>query len=96
MGETQLPGRRSGPARSAGLRWFSGVALAALGGWLLLASGASPGEPREGDAMAAFELTSPSFAAMEEIPRRHSCERDDVSPELRWTGVPEGTRSSAI
>ena len=44
----------------------------------------------------AFEITSPSFAAMGEIPRRHTCEGEDVSPELRWSGVPEGTRSLVL
>ncbi len=44
--------------------------------------------------MTALELTSPSFAAMDEIPRRHTCEGDDVSPELHWSGVPDGARSA--
>jgi Raf kinase inhibitor-like YbhB/YbcL family protein len=30
------------------------------------------------------------------IPRRHSCEGEDVSPPLRWSNVPEGTRSLAL
>ena len=43
-----------------------------------------------------FELTSESFGDMEEIPRRHTCEGQDVSPALRWSGVPEGTKSLAL
>jgi Raf kinase inhibitor-like YbhB/YbcL family protein len=43
-----------------------------------------------------FELRSPSFAAMDEIPRRHTCEGEDASPELRWSGVPEGTKSLVL
>jgi hypothetical protein len=46
--------------------------------------------------VTALELTSPSFAAMDEIPRRHTCEGDDVSPELRWSGVPNGARTLAV
>ena len=46
--------------------------------------------------MTALELTSKSFAAMGEIPRRHTCEGDDVSPELHWSGVPDGARSLVL
>jgi hypothetical protein len=46
--------------------------------------------------LTALELSSPSFAAMGEIPRRHTCEGQDVSPELRWSGVPDGTRSLVL
>ena len=46
--------------------------------------------------MTALELTSPSFAAMGEIPSRHTCEGQDVSPELRWSGVPDGTGSLVL
>ena len=41
-------------------------------------------------------LESPSFPDMGEIPRRHTCEGEDVSPELRWSGVPEGTKSLVL
>jgi Raf kinase inhibitor-like YbhB/YbcL family protein len=30
------------------------------------------------------------------IPRRHSCEGEDLSPPLRWSNLPEGTRSLAL
>ena len=43
-----------------------------------------------------LELKSGSFVAMGEIPRRHTCEGDDVSPELHWSGVPNGTRSLVL
>jgi len=46
--------------------------------------------------VAAFQLASPSFGVRGEIPRRHTCEGEDVSPELRWSGIPEGTRSLAL
>lgn len=41
-------------------------------------------------------LTSPVFANGGEIPKRHSCEGEDVSPALAWSGVPEGARSLAL
>jgi len=43
-----------------------------------------------------LELHSPAFAAMGPIPRKYTCEGRDVSPELRWSGVPEGTRSLVL
>jgi Raf kinase inhibitor-like YbhB/YbcL family protein len=32
----------------------------------------------------------------QEIPRRHTCEGDNLSPPLIWSGVPQGTRSLAL
>ncbi len=46
--------------------------------------------------MTALELTSPSFAAMGEISSRHTCEGQDVSPGLRWSGLPDGTGSLVL
>jgi Raf kinase inhibitor-like YbhB/YbcL family protein len=41
-------------------------------------------------------LTSSAFAEGGEIPRRYTCEGEDVSPPLAWGGVPEGTRSFVL
>ena len=30
------------------------------------------------------------------IPAKYTCDGDDVSPPLEWTGVPEGTKSLAL
>jgi Raf kinase inhibitor-like YbhB/YbcL family protein len=46
--------------------------------------------------MADFKLTSSAFDDGQEIPSRHSCEGDDLSPPLSWSGVPQGTRSLAL
>jgi Raf kinase inhibitor-like YbhB/YbcL family protein len=46
--------------------------------------------------VANFELTSGAFAQGQPIPRRHTCEGEDVSPPLAWSGVPEGTVSLAL
>lgn len=43
-----------------------------------------------------LELRSPGFTAMGEIPRKHTCEGQDFSPELRWSGVPDGARSLVL
>jgi hypothetical protein len=38
-----------------------------------------------------FDLTSPAFDEGGPIPERYTCDGEDVSPPLEWTGVPEGT-----
>ena len=44
----------------------------------------------------ALEVVSPAFAAGGMIPRKHTCDGEDVSPEISWSGVPAGTRSFAL
>ena len=44
----------------------------------------------------AFELKSPAFEHGSEIPQRHTCEGEDVSPSLTWSGVPDGAASLAL
>ena len=43
-----------------------------------------------------MKLASTAFAAQGEIPRRHTCEGDDLAPALRWTDVPALARSLAL
>jgi Raf kinase inhibitor-like YbhB/YbcL family protein len=43
-----------------------------------------------------FSLGSPAFPPGGSIPRRHTCEGEDVSPPLRWTGAPEGAGAFAL
>jgi Raf kinase inhibitor-like YbhB/YbcL family protein len=41
-------------------------------------------------------IESPAFAHEQAIPRRYTCDGEDRSPELRWSGAPAGTRSLAL
>lgn len=43
-----------------------------------------------------LSLTSPGFAHKREIPERYTCEGEDISPPLAWSGVPVGTRSLVL
>ncbi|MGD8956022.1 MAG: YbhB/YbcL family Raf kinase inhibitor-like protein [Chromatiaceae bacterium] len=43
-----------------------------------------------------FSLTSDAFADGGEIPARYTCEGEDLAPALRWTGIPNGTRSLVL
>jgi hypothetical protein len=44
----------------------------------------------------AFELKSSAFDAGASIPRRHTCDGDDVSPPLAWSEPPAGTKALAL
>lgn len=46
--------------------------------------------------MAAFRLTSPAFEHDEPLPRRYTGDGEDLSPALRWTGVPPNTKELAL
>lgn len=41
-------------------------------------------------------LTSPAFSEGMTIPRVYTCDGEDISPPLAWSGVPEATRSLAL
>jgi len=41
-------------------------------------------------------ITSDAFPPNGAIPSKYTCEGEDVSPPLRWSGVPEGARSLAL
>jgi Raf kinase inhibitor-like YbhB/YbcL family protein len=75
--------------------WALAAALVLLALWLVAtdARSAVGGPPMPG---SGFSLRSPAFAHQGEIPRRHTCEGDDVSPPLAWTEPPPGTRSFAL
>jgi Raf kinase inhibitor-like YbhB/YbcL family protein len=46
--------------------------------------------------VADLRIWSPAFDAHGRIPERHSADGEDVSPELRWSGAPDGTRAFAL
>jgi hypothetical protein len=69
-----------------------GALLGVLG--LLLMASADGG--LAGDEAMKLEITSPAFEAGGEIPTRFTCEGEDVSPPLAWSGVPAGTQSLVL
>ena len=44
----------------------------------------------------SFEIASAAFVSGEEIPKRYTCDGDDVSPPLSWTNIPDGTKSLVL
>lgn len=43
-----------------------------------------------------LQLTSPEFEDGSSMPRRYTCDGDDVSPPLEWTGAPDDAASLAL
>ncbi len=43
-----------------------------------------------------LQLESSSFEADGAIPKRHTCDGEDLSPALAWSGAPAGTKSFAL
>lgn len=71
------------------------LALPALG----LALAACGGERVEGPPPSApdrIQLTSSAFEDGRTIPAKYSCDGDEVSPPLAWTGVPDDARELAL
>ncbi len=69
--------------------------LAAVAVALLAGCGGSKGtEPPP--ARAGIQVTSPAFDAGAPLPKRFTCDGEDLSPPLRWSGVPAAAASLAI
>ena len=43
-----------------------------------------------------MRITSPEFGNREMIPKKFTCQGEDISPELRIEGIPDGTKSLAL
>jgi len=52
--------------------------------------------PATEDSAMALTLTSPAFSHEGAIPGKYTCDGDDVSPALAWTGAPAGVRSFVL
>jgi Raf kinase inhibitor-like YbhB/YbcL family protein len=61
---------------------------------LLSMAGAAAVAAQEEPSM--LQLTSTAFAAGQAIPKKYTCEGDDRSPPLAWSGAPAGAKSFAL
>jgi len=66
-----------------------------LVGLLALACGGGEKAPGEKGAQA-IEIRSTAFPQGGAIPVKHTCDGEDLSPALAWTGAPTGTKSYAL
>jgi Raf kinase inhibitor-like YbhB/YbcL family protein len=55
-----------------------------------------PPEPSATPQAVAFVMHSSAFDDGGAIPRRYTCDGADTSPEVAWSGAPQGTRSFAV
>ena len=44
----------------------------------------------------ALVITSSAFTEGQAIPNRYTCDGPDVSPDIAWSGIPDGTASLAL
>jgi len=65
-----------------------------ISGGLIVSPSVTAASQTEGGA--EMILTSSSFENGAEVPRRHTCEGEDLSPPLTWSGTPEGTVGLAL
>jgi Raf kinase inhibitor-like YbhB/YbcL family protein len=77
--------------RAAGRRRGSAGAALLIGCTLL----AQPGEPYAEEPMT-LKISSTAFNDGGEIPKKYTCEGDDIAPPLQWSGVPEQARSLVL
>jgi len=52
--------------------------------------------PQEKGASVAIELTSPAFVAGAPLPAKYTCDGENVSPPLKWSGIPQDAQSLAL
>lgn len=88
----RIPSRRTrpDPGHAAGVR--SSLPLLAA---LAVACASDPEDPAV-NPPAPLVVTSTAFADGGPIPAEFTCDGEDVSPPLAWSGAPSGTRSFAI
>ena len=53
-------------------------------------------EKPQSDKETKFVLTSSAFDEGAMIPKIYTCDSTDISPELSWSGAPDGTKSFAL
>jgi hypothetical protein len=44
----------------------------------------------------AITVTSSAFTEGALIPKKYTCDAEDISPDLKWSGVPSGAKSVAL
>ena len=57
---------------------------------------AADGESLMAAGVASMNLTSSAFAAEGTIPKKYTCDGQDVSPPLTWSGAPASVQSFAL
>jgi len=72
------------------------LAIALLSGCTRSEDGADKNVPAIDEGVKTMQLTSTAFKEGATIPKQYTGEGKDVSPPLKWTGAPDGTKSFAL
>jgi Raf kinase inhibitor-like YbhB/YbcL family protein len=75
---------------------FFCVALAMLFLVISCSRGEKSEGPKEKGTSVALELTSPAFVLGAPMPAKYTCDGENVSPPLKWTGLPQSAQSLAL
>jgi Raf kinase inhibitor-like YbhB/YbcL family protein len=70
--------------------------LLCLGVTLAGCQATAPQATQEGEGEMAIQISSSAFSEGGNIPKKHTCSGEDVSPPLAWSGVPQGAKSLAL
>jgi len=69
-------------------------AIALLAGIIFVGLGLSP--LSSGGSDMAITITSSAFTEGAMIPKKYTCDAEDISPDLKWSGVPQGAKRLAL
>ncbi len=65
--------------------------------FLVVSCGAGTPEPlSEEDNMQQIQISSSAFTEGQAIPPKYTCDGENISPPLDWSGVPQGVASLAL
>jgi Raf kinase inhibitor-like YbhB/YbcL family protein len=53
-------------------------------------------KPEEREELMSIQLTSAAFEDGGMIPKKFTCDWEDASPPLKWSGIPKGTQSISL
>jgi len=75
---------------------FSWVALAMAFLVISCSRGEEPKTPQQKGGSVVFEFSSPAFVNGALLPAKYTCDGENVSPPLRWNGIPQDSQSLAL
>lgn len=75
-------------------KWSVWLALTLPAGFVFQAPGQGP--PKAPAPRQSIRFGSPAFARGKPIPADYTCDGKNISPPLRWSNAPAGTRSFAL
>jgi Raf kinase inhibitor-like YbhB/YbcL family protein len=70
-------------------------AVCLITGFCLLVVSHASGQTKGGQDMA-IKVTSTAFSEGQMIPKQYTCDGEDISPPITWSGVPDGAKSIAL